>query len=72
MNMLLKTHPISNEFVLRRMTSRWGRTNNGLHEYAMVPPWVKMSSTEAYSAMHLEEAARVSAQTHYTKKNEEA
>lgn len=70
MNMLIKTHPISNEFVLRRQSSRWGRQNNGFHEFVMVPPWVKMNTTESYMQMHLEQAARVTVQKGHSKREE--
>mmetsp|Transcript_36656 Transcript_36656/g.93632 ORF Transcript_36656/g.93632 Transcript_36656/m.93632 type:complete len:405 (-) Transcript_36656:443-1657(-) len=62
MNQMIRTHPVVNEFILHKMSSRWGRQNNGFIEYSMVPPWIKMNVCEPYFQMNLEEAARMSVQ----------
>ena len=35
MHQLVKTHPVSNEYVLRKQAARWGRHSNGYIEFAL-------------------------------------
>lgn len=59
MHHLVKTHPVSNEFVLRKMSARWGKKSNGFVEFALQPPWVNVSPYEPYFRSHLEDAAKL-------------
>mmetsp|Transcript_39899 Transcript_39899/g.81696 ORF Transcript_39899/g.81696 Transcript_39899/m.81696 type:complete len:379 (+) Transcript_39899:120-1256(+) len=59
MHHLVKTHPVSNEFVLRKMSARWGKKSNGYIEFALQPPWVTVSPYEPYFRSHLEDAAKL-------------
>jgi len=59
MHHLVKTHPVSNEFVLRKMSARWGKKSNGFIEFALQPPWVNVSPYEPYFRSHLEDAAKL-------------
>jgi len=61
MHQLVKTHPVSNEFVLRKQSGRWGRHSNGYVEFAIQPPWVTISPYEPYMRSHIEEAAKLQA-----------
>jgi hypothetical protein len=61
MHQLVKTHPASNEFVLRKQSARWGRHSNGYIEFALQPPWVTLSPYEPYLRSHIEEAAKLHA-----------
>ena len=35
MHQLVKTHPVSNEYILRKQAARWGRHSNGYIEFAL-------------------------------------
>ena len=35
MHQLVKTHPVSNEYILRKQAARWGRHANGYIEFAL-------------------------------------
>ena len=59
MHQLIKTHPVSTEFMLRKQSARWGRHSNGFIEFAIQPPWVLTSPYEHYLRSHLEEAAKL-------------
>lgn len=61
MHQLVKTHPVSNEFVLRKQSGRWGRHSNGYIEFAIQPPWVMVSPYEPYLRSHIDEAAKLQA-----------
>jgi hypothetical protein len=61
MHQLVKTHPVSTEFVLRKQSARWGRHSNGYIEFALQPPWVTISPYEPYLRSHIEEAAKLQA-----------
>jgi hypothetical protein len=61
MHQLIKTHPVSDEYVLRKQSARWGRHSNGYIEFAIQPPWVMISPYEPYLRSHIEEAAKLQA-----------
>mmetsp|Transcript_37094 Transcript_37094/g.84386 ORF Transcript_37094/g.84386 Transcript_37094/m.84386 type:complete len:367 (+) Transcript_37094:3-1103(+) len=58
MHNLIKTHPVSSEFCLRKMSARWGNNANGYIEFVCQPPWVNLSPYEPYFRSHLEEVAK--------------
>jgi len=56
---LVKSHPASVEYVLRKLPSRWGKRSNGYIEFVLQPPWVSLSPYESYLRTHVEETVKI-------------
>eukprot|EP00960_Hanusia_phi_P041409 754979-Hanusia_phi.AAC.1 len=56
---LVKSHPASIEYVLRKVPSRWGKRSNGYIEFVLQPPWISTSPYESYLRTHVEETVKL-------------